>query len=83
MGGVSHDTIKRAFAISKVSPNVSTDQVKQLMKMDAGGRPYEVRYPVIAGEMHKEILKYEKEQKAADDAKNKQKFENKNVQIQA
>ena len=78
MGGVSHDTIKRAFAISKVSPNVSTDQVKQLMKMDAGGRPYEVRYPVIAGEMHKNILKYEKEQKAADDAKNKQKFENKN-----
>ena len=76
MGGVSHDTIKRAFAISKVSPNVSTDQVKQLMKMDAGGRPYEVRYPVIAGEMHKEILKYEKEQKAADDAKKKQKFKN-------
>ena len=79
MGGVSHDMIKRAFTISKISPYVSTDQVKQLMKMDAGdGMTYEERFPVIAGEMHKNILKYEKEQKAADDAKNKQKFENKN-----
>ena len=75
MGGVSHDMVKRAFAISKISPNVSTDQVKQLMKMDAGGRPYEERFPVIAGEMHKDILKYEKEQATADKAKKDQTYD--------
>ena len=75
MGGVSHDMVKRAFTISKISPNVSTDQVKQLMKMDAGGRPYEERFPVIAGEMHKDILKYEKEQATADKAKKDQTYD--------
>ena len=78
MGGVSHDVVKRAFAVSKVSPDVSTDQVKQLMKMDAGGRPYEERFPVIAGEMHKDILKYEKEQATADRTKKDQLYDTQN-----
>jgi hypothetical protein len=78
MGGASHDLVNRLFKLSKHTDHVSTDQVRQAMKMDAGGMTYEERFPVIAGEIHKNILKYEKEQKAADDAKKKQKFENKN-----
>ena len=79
MGGVSHDIIKRAFSIAKVSSDVSTDQVKQLMKMDAGnGMTYEQRFPVIAGQMHKDILAYEKQQATADADKKTLRFESTN-----
>ena len=79
MGGASHDAIERVYTLAKVSDVVSTDQVRKLMKSDAGnGMTYEERFPVIAGEMHTKLKALDKETKTADDAKKTQAFESQN-----
>ena len=76
MGGASHDAIERTYTLAKVSDAVSTDQVRKLMKMDAGnGMTYEERFPVIAGEMHGKLNELDKTQAAADKAKKDQTYD--------
>ena len=75
MGGASHDTINRLFKLSKHTDHVSTDQVRQAMKMDAGGMPYEERFPLIAGKMHQDLDKLDKEQATADRTKKDQTYD--------
>ena len=79
MGGASHDAIERVYTLAKVSDAVSTDQVRKLMKSDAGnGMTYEERFPVIAGEMHTKLNTLDKEHATADAAKKTQAFESQN-----
>ena len=78
MGGASHDTIDRLYKFAKHTDDVSTDQVRQAMKMDAGGMPYEERFPLIAGEKHTELNKLDKQQRAADKAKKDQAYDTQN-----
>ena len=78
MGGASHDLVDRLYKFAKHTDDVSTDQVRQAMKMDAGGMPYEERFPLIAGEKHTELNKLDKQQRAADKAKKDQAYDTQN-----
>ena len=75
MEGASHDLVNRLYKIAKHTDHVSTDQVRQAMKMDAGGMTYEERFPVIAGEMHTNLNKLDKEQATADRTKKDQTYD--------
>ena len=78
MGGASHDLVDRLHKLAKHTNDVSTDQVRQAMKMDAGGMTYEERFPLIAGEMHTNLKKLDKTQATADKTKKDQLYDTQN-----
>lgn len=75
MGGASHDLVERLHKLAKHTDDVSTDQVRKAMKMDAGGMTYEERFPLIAGEMHGKLNELDKTQATADKAKKDQTYD--------
>jgi len=78
MGGVSHDMYDRGIKIAKVTDEISTDRMRMLLKADAGGMPYDERFPVIAGEKYKDLNKIDKEQATADGAAKTQAYTSQN-----
>jgi hypothetical protein len=78
MGGVQHDMYDRGIKIAKVTGEISTDQLRMLLKADAGGMPYDERFPVIAGERYKELKEIDEEQATADKTASTQAYNSQN-----
>ena len=78
MGGVQHDMFDRGIKIAKVTDEISTDQLRLLLKADAGGMPYDERFPVIAGEKYKELNTLDTENATADKTKITQAYTSQN-----
>lgn len=78
MGGVSHDVANRVVTLAEYTDEVSTDKAREILKMDAGGVPYEDRFPVIAGKLHARLAKIDKAESKAIAAKKNQLYDSKN-----